>query len=238
MKSLYASIAMTVMALGGAQAEESKDWLSLVDMKRADISSFSMVMMNAGEEAGGMTYGWAREGDTYVISDRTTMKPNILETARGVIDARTLMPKSVEIDFAIGERRNLFDISWQGDIRTGHIKVHNPGTEDRIVDVSGDNSSKSIIRLSIFGLIAAMPLEEGFSVDIPWYNSLSNSNETIRLVHAGFETVETPAGTYDAHRIDLKQGTPENIVYVTRSVPQKIVRIDVVGQPMYFERLP
>lgn len=237
MRSLISGAVLVVAASLSAQAEESR-WQKLMDMDRADMREFSMQMINEGNPAGGMTYGWRREGSTYVISDRTEMQPNILETATGVIDAATFLPISNNIDFAVGASRNVFDVTWQEGARTGSVEINQEGQAPRTVDLGDPNQPKSIIRLSIFGVIAAMPLAENFSVDVPWYNTLSNAIETVTLAHVGFDTVETPAGTYETHKVHIQNGTPENMVYVTRALPHKVVRIDVLGRPMHFERLP
>lgn len=233
------SLALLCTALMSASATGNQEsWRSEIDMKRADMSRFSMRMMNEGQDAGGMTYGWQREGNTYVIRDRTEMKPNILETATGVIDARTLLPISSDIDFAVGGSRNVFDLEWQNGELKGEVRISPEGGEARTVDVSNAEHPASALRLSIFGLIAGLPLDAGYSVDMPWYNTLSNSIENITLAHVGFETIETPAGTFETHKVHIQKGTPENMVYVTRATPQRIVRIDVLDRPMYFERLP
>lgn len=237
MKTLLSMAVLAMAASIPAQADENR-WQQLMDMDRADMRTFSMRMINDGSEAGGMTYGWRREGNTYVISDRTEMQPNILETAKGVIDAKTFLPVSNKIDFAVGDSRNIFDVAWNEGARSGTVNINQEGQAPRTVDVSDPNHPESIIRLSIFGVIAAMPLAEDFSVDVPWYNTLSNSIETVTLAHVGFETVETPAGTFETHKVHIQNGTPENMVYVTRSLPHQVVRIDVLGRPMHFERLP
>lgn len=217
---------------------ESENWRSLIDMDRADVSKFSMKMINNGADVGSMTYGWQQDGNTYVIKDRTEMQPNILETATGVIDARTLLPISNDIDFAVGTDLTVFDVEWQNGTLKGKVVMQKEGADPRTVDVSNADNPSSALRLSIFGLIAGLPLEGGFSVSLPWYNTLSNAVETVTLAHTGFESVETPAGTFETHKVHIQNGTPENMVYVTTTLPQRIVRIDVLGQPMHFERLP
>ncbi len=238
MKKILATIAMLGAFTGSLGADDKETWQQLVDMKRADMSLFSMTMINEGSAVGSMSYGWQREGNTYVVSDRTEMQPNILETARAVIDARSLLPLSNDIDFAVGTSRNVFDVEWKNGALAGGVQMTKEGAEPRDVDFGNPEHPKSALRLSIFGLIAGMPLDEGFSVDLPWYNTLSNSIENITLAHVGKETVVTPAGAFEAHKIHIQNGTPENMVYVTTALPQKIVRIDVLGQPMHFERLP
>ncbi len=222
----------------GGENKDPGDWRGLIDMSRADVNNFSLKMINDGAEVGGMTYGWVRDGDRYVIRDRTEMQPNILETAEGVIDASTLLPISIGINFAIGETTRKYDIAWKDSELSGGVLIDQPNTEARLVDFTNPDHPPTALRLSIFGLIAGLPLGEGFSVKMPWYNTLSNTIEKIELIHDGVTTIETPAGIFQAHKIDLKGGTPENIIYVSTSLPQKIVRIDVVGQPMHFLRLP
>jgi len=233
-----ALIFLVAASQAGANEAKPQSWQSLVDMTRADLSSFSLKMINDGVEVGSMTYGWTLDGNRYIVSDRTEMQPNILETAQGVINAKTLLPENITIDFAVGENKRKYDVAWADGGRTGGVVISGPDAETRTVDFADPEHPSSALRLSIFGLIAGLPLKEGFSVKLPWYNTLSNKLQNIELIHAGIVTVNTPAGTFDAHKIDLKGGTPENIVYVSTSLPQKIVRIDVVGQPMHFERLP
>lgn len=237
MKHLIFAAAISMAATASGHAEESR-WQELMDMSRADMSEFSMKMINNGQEVGGMTYGWTLEGSNYVIRDKTEMQPNILETAKGVIDAKTFLPVSNYIDFAAGTSRNIFDLKWANGARSGTVALNKEGQETRTVDIGDPNQPNSIIRLSIFGVIAAMPLAEDFSIEMPWYNTLSNSMENITLAHVGFETVETPAGSFETHKVHVQNGTPENMVYVTRALPHRIVRIDVLGQPMHFELLP
>ncbi len=222
----------------GASETKAANWQSLVDMSRADVSRFSLKLVHNGVEAGSMTYGWVRDGNRYIVSDRTEMKPNILETAQGVINADTLLPDSITVNFAVGENTRKYDVAWADGGRTGGVVIRRPNAESRTVDFSDPEHPASALRLSVFGLIAGLPLADGFSVKLPWYNTLSNLLENIELTHAGIVTIETPAGRFETHKIDVKGGTPDNIVYVSTSLPQKIVRIDVVGQPMYFERLP
>ena len=232
--------ALFMIAASQTNADETKpqSWQSLIDMSRADVSTFSLKLINDGADVGSMTYGWVRDGNRYIVSDRTEMKPNIIETAKGVINAGTLLPESITVDFAVGENKRKYNVAWAGSSRTGGVEISQPDAETRTVDFGSAEHPASALRLSIFGLIAGLPLKEGFAVKMPWYNTLSNKLQDIELTHDGITTVETPAGTFEAHKIDLTGGTPENIIYVSTGFPQKIVRIDVVGQPMHFERLP
>lgn len=210
------------------------DWRSNVDFSRADLQPFSMVLIKDGVAAGSMAYSMRLDGNTYIIEDRTEMEPNILETATGVLDAATLMPRTVDIDFAVGENRTVFDFEWNNSVLSGEVTISQSEQPERIVPVNSNDNA--VLRMAVFGIISALPLADGFQTELPWFNTLSNKTETVQIIHAGQETIKTPAGTFKAHKVNLKGGTPENIIHVSTALPQKIVRIDVVGQPLHFER--
>jgi len=231
---LKTSFLLAALTTSIASPLVASDWRTDIDMSRADLSEMKLVLINNDEQAGRMVYAWRKEGNTYVINDLTEMKPNIFETAVGVIDAKTFQPMSMDIAFAVGAAKMIIDLDWDGDHVTGTRTVSRPEQEDRVTN--SDAKVTAPLRLSIFGLISTLPLEEGYEVSLPWYNVMGGVQEDIRLVTLGSELVETPAGTFDTFKVAIKGATPENIVYVTKSLPRKTVRIDVVGQPIKFLR--
>nr|WP_262693595.1 hypothetical protein [Kordiimonas aquimaris] len=144
------------------------------------------------------------------------------------------MPRTVDIDFAIGKNRTVFDFEWNDSVLSGKVTINQSDKPERIVPINSNDNA--VLRMAVFGIISALPLDDGFQMELPWFNTMSNKTESIQIIHAGQETVKTPAGTFEAHKVNLKGGTPENIIYVSKALPQKIVRIDVVGQPLHFER--
>lgn len=233
MKALLKSLAAAVaLSMSITSAIAAGDWKSDVDFTRADLSKIKLDLINEGKKAGRMEYGWRKVGGTYVIEDLTEMEPNIFETATGVLDAKTLMPKSVDVDFAMGPTRMIVDLDWQDEHMTGAITIKREGQEDRVHNA--DTTIAAPLRLAVFGLISSLPLEAGYKTEFPWFSSMSNSVENITLIVTGSEMVETPAGTFDTYKVAVTGGSVENNVYVTKSLPRKTVRIDVVGRPMHF----
>ncbi len=230
-KSLFTIAALCAASFSVA----ASDWRTQVDINSADLSKFSMTLFSDGKEVGSMTYGWQKDGDAYVIADRSEMQPNILETARGVIDADTLLPKSVVIDFAFGPDTMGYDLVWDKNQPTGTVATLRKG-EAKTRAVEATDGVGAPIRLAVIGMVAAFPITDDFETHLPWYNTLSGKVEDITLKTVGSATVEAPAGTFDAYKVAIKGGTPENIVYVSKSLPRKIVRIDVLGQPLHFLR--
>lgn len=213
----------------------NQSWYKQLNLSRANLDTFRLTLMNEGMEAGEMTYGWKKEGALYVIEERTTMKPNIVETAKAVVDANTFLPRSVEINFMMGESFMKVALGWTGLNRHGKITNRRAGNEATVrnVDLTEDNPAP--LRLAVIGLVAAMPLDAGFANRLEWFNTLANRVETVSIAVTGSRKVETPAGFFDTYVVELRGASPENIVYVSKAKPRRIVRIDVVGQPLYFE---
>jgi hypothetical protein len=231
---LLKHIAMAALLLTPSANAEDKDWRSQFDISRADLSFMKLTLFNEGKAAGRMEYEWERIGDTYVIKDLSQMEPNILETAKGVIDAETLLPRSIYVDFAMGASKMIIDLGWQGSHMTGSFSMTRENQDAQVREA--DEKIEAPLRLAVIGMVSALPLEPGYSLDMPWYNSLGRQQQSITLEVIGEELVEAPAGVFDTYKVAIKGGTPENVVYVTKAMPRKIARIDVVGQPIYFLR--
>lgn len=234
MKYVSLLVAFGMVIFTTSSMATGTDWRANVDFSRADLQPFSMVLIKDGVAAGSMAYSMRLNGDTYIIEDQTEMEPNILETATGILDAATLMPITVDIDFAVGENRTVFDFEWNDTVLSGKVTINQSEQPERVVPINSNDNA--VLRMAVFGIISALPLDNGFQTELPWFNTLSNTTEIVQISHAGYQTVETPAGTFEAHKVNLKGGTPENVIYVSKSLPQKIVRIDVIGQPLHFER--
>ena len=229
----------TALVLGTLAPTASADmpsWQAGLDLSRADLKTFNMIMINEGVEAGTMTYGWTWVGDKIVVEDHTTMQPDIDETALGKISASTLLPDMVKINFSIGPSYMNFDFRWQDGKRMGTIVSKRPESDEAIRNVDLVEDNPAPLRLAIFGLLAGLPLEVGYQTEFDWFNSMANRTEPVKVNTSRIEMVETPAGSFECYVVEIRGTSPENNVYITKDLPRRIVRIDVVGQPMYFLR--
>lgn len=232
--ALFAVIIASVGVSTNLQALDH--WKSGLDISQANLNSFRMTMFKGKEAIGFMDYGWSQDQDQnqYVITEQTEMQPNVVEAARGVLDSASLLPTTVTINFAVGDTVLDVDLSWINGWRKGrYINMRKDSRTTRDVNVQEDKPAT--LRMAVFGLVAAMPLGEGFKTTLPWFNTLVNRVEDIAVIVTDTSTTTTPAGSFETYKVALRGGSPENIIYVTRATPRQIVRIDVVGHPMHFE---
>jgi hypothetical protein len=95
-----------------------------------------------------------------------------------------------------------------------------------------------LLRGSALYLANAMAdIVPGGDVKLHWFNSLNGQLSEITLTVEGQETITVPAGTFDCLVVRQAGGQPGNLIYISRE-DRRIVRFDVVGQPMSLELLP
>ena len=94
------------------------------------------------------------------------------------------------------------------------------------------------LRASAIYLINAMQaIKPDGNLKLNWLNSVNGKLSEISLVVEGTEIVEVPAGRFDCLVVRLTGGQPDNLIYINIE-DRRIVRFDVVGQPMTLELLP
>ena len=82
-------------------------------------------------------------------------------------------------------------------------------------------------------VLAAMPLADGFKTQVRAFQPATASVQLLNVEVAASESVETPAGTFDAYRVDIAgdDGTSGS-VWVTPSAPGRIVKADLTQPAM------
>uniref|UniRef100_UPI0035C773BD DUF3108 domain-containing protein n=2 Tax=Hyphococcus sp. TaxID=2038636 RepID=UPI0035C773BD len=209
-----------------------------VDLNGVEFAPVRFQLLQHGENVGEMFYSMERRDGEIVIHDGTTMLPDIRESGTLVIDADTLLPKRVVIDGDFSRTVLDIDLAFDGRKGAGVYRIKRPSeTEktDRPFEI--DLPEGAVARASIFGLMAGLPVREGASFAFQWFNELGGALADAELVVEGRKTIEVPAGVFETYEIKLN-AQPANVVYLTVEAPHKLVRIDVPGQDMKFERLP
>ena len=218
-------------------AARANDWRDGLNLADADLSSFRMIVVNEGIEVGAMEYGWTRIGDRYLVEYRTHMAPNILETASALIDGHTYLPHNVAIKYTRGDNLMNVDLRWVDGVRQGQIMRRNLGEDERVDEIHHADDNDAPLRMSVFGLVTALPLKDRFAAKLNWYNAIENRTEQIDVRTNGRARVKVPAGVYDTYRVEVRGASPENIMYVSMKKPRQIIRVDMLGRDTYFLRV-
>lgn len=234
--TLLMALGVGALAIGGESAIYG---LPPIDKAALPGDPMRFQLVFDGEVKGEMFYSARFQDGDYVIFDGTTFYPDVRESAAVVLDGETLLPKRALIDADFSRQIIDADLDWDGNAVAGEFTVKGPeDLERKVVPYEAELPDGTIIRESIFTLVPALPLEVGAEYSTRWFNTLQRKVEDITLIVSGTETVTVPTGEHEVYKVEIRGGTPENIAYVTTDDEHELVRIDVVGMPMQFERLP
>ena len=231
-------VRFSVIALGLMISPAMAQTLPAIDADNIQIGVVRFQLIQHEKEVGQMYYAARIEDGLYIIDDTTTLLPDVRETGTFAADASTYEIRSLAVDADFSRRIVDADLALSSGRLVGEYGMRNPGdVRTRKVVVDEEIPSAVIPRGVIFGIIGGMPMEKGRVYEFKWFATFSGAVDDVKVTVGGKETVTVPAGTFEVFRVDI-EAKPNNVAYITVAEPRKVVRIDVPGRDMRFERLP
>ena len=231
----FAAAAISGLALIGPCTLVA-DWNPAQAASRlSEAGEYHLALFNGETEDGYMRLGWYRSGDELVLYDRTMMpSAEVYETLRASMGAGDLSPRSVNIRFHQGTTTLLIDAGFDSEGVSGHRVVERIGNEPDKQEISAPVPDGALLRAITFVLPLVLDPEPGQVISYDWYAPLSGQVQSVTLTSESGGTIETPAGSFNTTRWALRGGFPENDIYVWYEGQPRVVRIDVIGQPLRF----
>jgi zinc protease len=222
--------------------------LAVEDLKpKAEAVTFDPAQLVAGRDSfqvlvqgnpfGYMTAELARHPDSLVYTEETVIAAVGLSQKTVLrLDPKTLAVLSVERT-GRGAGQNLETrVTYQGGRVRGRAQTPDPraGTP-RVVEVDTTVEEGTVDASAFQPLVAALPLAEGASFSIRVFEPAEGRTRVLSVKVAGASDLAVPAGNFAVYRVEVS-GTPQPFVfYVTREAPRRLVKIEIVGQPLTFE---
>lgn len=203
----------------------------------ADRGEFFLGLFNDGERDGFMRLGWIKQEDGVILYDRTMMpSAEVYETL-----AFNLTPSlefdTVHLEFHRGTTYMNLDLEFADGRMTGNrVILRLEEVETHPVDA--EIPAGTLPRPVAFLMPLVMDEAAGTAESFHWYGPLGNGFADVTVTAYPGGTISTPAGDFDTIRYEIRGGSPDNDVYVTRGENRRVVRIDVVGQDMQFLAVP
>ena len=200
-----------------------------------DQGEFHLAMFNNDEPDGFMRLGWHRAGEQLIVYDRTMMpSAEVYETYAALMSAVDFEPQSVAIRFHQGTATLNIEASFADGQISGERSVERIAQPIESTDFTMAGEEGTVLRVISFLLPLVLDTAPGQAISYEWFSPLAGQISTVTLTSSDGGEVVTPAGTFDTTRWELRGASPENDIYVARGESQRIVRIDVLGQPLKF----
>ena len=193
-------------------------------------------IVQEGSVAGSTVVDFRRAKDAFWIHDASALGADVSEDMLMRLDATTLEPVSLVVhgEFGAIHVNGQFEVDG-GRIRGRFVQHRVEDTVAAEVEVDEALSSRTLFRGALIWLAHTLPLEVGNTYGYRWFMALGGRFEDVELKVVGIDVVTVPAGTFETFRVIQEGGNPGNVLYVTTSRPRRLVRVDVVGQPMTIE---
>ncbi|HEX9729894.1 MAG TPA: insulinase family protein [Gemmatimonadales bacterium] len=196
----------------------------------------SLAVLVQGTPFGGMTTEIRLEGDELVYLSKTAIPAagvNQETTVRMAVG--TLVLRSVhqvgQFQGASGET----NLRVAGGRITGNAQTPQPGGTIKETAIDTVLAAGVLASEQLQALLPAMPLAEGATITISVLDSEDATITPYTVKVEAVEDVTVLAGTFAVFRVSMSGGSQQFTFYVTRDTPRRIVKMEIVGQPVAFE---
>jgi hypothetical protein len=147
----------------------------------------------------------------------------------------SLAPLAIEQNGQIGGQATETRINVAGGRATGRAQSPQPGGQVKTVDVDTALAVGTFDTNQLQAVLPALALAEGASITVSVFNASDGSIKPVTFKVEGVEDVTVPAGTFSTFKVSMAGGDFPAVLYVSRETPRRVVKIEVVGQPVAFE---
>jgi zinc protease len=177
----------------------------------------------------------AREGDEWVVTDRISIPmAGIQQQSTLRLDAATLAARSFEQTGEMQGQSGEIAVTYEGNRVFGTSRTPQPtGIREIAIDTTLADGTVDAEALEV--LLAAMPLETGAEFTINTFDPADATVSPTTIEVAAVEEVTVAAGTFMAYRLDVSQDEEAMVMWVSQDAPRRIVKAEIVGQPVAFE---
>ena len=231
-------LAIAASAIQPAQAMDADETVgSRTAAALPERGEFFLGLFNDGERDGFMRLGWIKQSDGVILYDRTMMPSAEVYETLAFNMTPDLQFESVHLEFHRGTAYMNLDLEFSDGRMTGDRVILRLEDAD-VQPVDAAIPDGTLPRPVAFIMPLVMGEDEGTQESFHWYGPLGDAFADVTVTAFPGGRIETPAGSFDTIRYEIRGGSPDNDVYVSRDEDRRIVRIDVIGQDMQFLAVP
>ncbi len=197
----------------------------------------SFQVLVQGNPFGYMTAQLLRSSDSLVYTEETVIAAAGLRQKTTLrFDPQSLAVQEVEITGQAAGQALETEVRYRQGRVQGRARIPDPQAgAPRVVEVDTTLAEGTLDMSALQPLLPAFPLAEGASFSVPVFEPAESRTRTLTVRVTGVTDLAVPAGSFPVYRVEVS-GTPQPFVfYVTREAPRRLVKIEIVGQPLSFE---
>ena len=226
------ALAALCLALPAAAAAQSA-----LDAGRIRLDSFTYDVRFEGESLGTLRVSYGRTEDGR-IRVRESVSGTLGDEVTTYVMTADLRPVSARRQGRLGRASASLDLAYAEGRVTGEATVRadsaRPGQragDTRRIAVDREVPAEVLDSNMVVAALMASPLVPGDTLRYPIFRPGRGVVEARALVAAS-DSVQVPAGTFHAHRVELATDQGDFRLWITRETPRMLVRQTFRGRPV------
>jgi len=190
-----------------------------------------------GKDFGSDVMSVRRTADSLTFTENEVLGPVGTQLTTLALRAADLSPLTLDQSGTLAGQKQLVHLVYAGGRVKGHISQPQPTGAPSSIDVDTALAAGTYDENCVAVLVPALALAPGQTFTVNTFSSGDGAIRTLTLKVAGLDSVTVPAGTFRAYQVQVTGGTSPFVLYVSADSPRRVVKIEVVGQPLVFELL-
>jgi zinc protease len=205
-------------------------------LDRAQIvsRSDSLRVVVQGNAIGGSLSTTLVTADSIVVTEQSSVMGFGQQTTV-VLEGRDLSMRRTDQVTQAGAQRAEVHLKYAAGRVSGTGAALQPGGAAKTYTVDTALAGGTYDDNAISLILPALPLEAGRTIALSVFSSGDGTTKVHTFKVGASESVTVPAGTFQAYRIEVSGGSAPAVMHVSTETPRRIVKIEVVGQPVAFE---
>lgn len=207
-----------------------------IDPQRFFNGQLTFRMSLKDKPVGESIHHFSHTAEAFILQEKTRLKDfNIDANIELEVDKQTLFPKSMKMSGTMGEPVDI-QLSWNKNQVTGHSLMPRARFKPQgKIQVNHSHAKGTIERSTAIMLVHLYVLENNQNTAINWYDAYDDQLKHIDISYQGEEKVTVPAGTFETYKVRLQGGAPSQLFYISKELPARVVKIDVISSPWRYE---
>jgi hypothetical protein len=196
----------------------------------------SFAFMFQGNAMGAQVSELRAEGDGMVYVEQTSIPlMGLTQNTQVRMASGSMAPQQIEQNGQIGGQNTETRVTISDGRASGRAQSPQQGGQIKTVDVDTTLAAGTFEVNQIYTIVPSLPLAEGASITLNVFNASDATIKAFTFRVEGVEDVTVPAGTFPTFRVSLTGGDLPVVFLVSRDTPRRVVKIEIVGQPVAFE---
>jgi len=174
-------------------------------------------------------------GDSLVYDESLSMGPMGSQHTTVQFDPKSYQVRQVDQSGQMGGQASSIHLAYADGRVKGNVSVPQPTGTPKAFTVDTTVAADTYDDNALTLLVPSLPLATGKTFNVGVFSAGDGQSRILTVKVGAADTLTVPAGHFTAYHVDITGGQAPVVFFVTTTAPRRIVRIDVVGQPVSLE---